>query len=359
MRGSKIAISLALFLVLSPGVALAKTTPQQEYQKRLDKILKKRDGRKLVDLARWCRKKDLFKEEDDCLKLAKRFAPDNSKVKKAVETHERRIAFHSRFQSPWKIEGRDIRVFTNTSEARLHYYLNTFEAFYKRFAKIFSIKKSPRKAWGKKIEIRIYKSREDFDRYKTENGDQLSESAIGYYMPGDKKLILFETEGDFEQTMTVLYHEGTHMLTDLALGDASNEIPMWLSEGLADYFGPSQYNVIENDIKYGLISRMRLPDYRYMLKSGTAPGLSQVLSYGKSSDDFGSEEYAVSWALTHMLIEKTNSSGKPIYRKKFIEYYSTIAKGGSSTGVFRKIFGSIPDMEKELKDYVVKVLPPI
>ncbi|MCA1686359.1 MAG: DUF1570 domain-containing protein, partial [Planctomycetia bacterium] len=86
-----------------------------------------------------------------------------------------------------------------------------------------------------------------------------------------------------------LRHEATHALLHVAVGD----LPLWLDEGLAEYFeGP--------DGRQGLNAEhlARLPDD---LKAGWRPDLARLESL-KSVRDMTPLDYRESWAWVHSLL---------------------------------------------------------
>jgi hypothetical protein len=243
---------------------------------------------------------------------------------------------------------------TNTSEAKLHYYSDLFSAFYNRFRKIFGIKVDPRKAWGQKIGVRVYRDKAGFDKYQQESGGELGESAVGYYDPNSKELVLYEAE-ELKTTIDTLFHEGTHLLADLALKDKAQSLPIWFSEGLAEYFGASKFDVATGTIEIGCVSKARLENAVDLLKEGENISLPELLSFSDYSA-FDWPHYAFSWALVHMLVERGSiekkGKKKYTYRKSFIKLYEALARGSKAEAAFPALFGAAADLEKELHSYI-------
>jgi hypothetical protein len=93
-----------------------------------------------------------------------------------------------------------------------------------------------------------------------------------------------------------LRHEATHALLHVAVGD----LPLWLDEGLAEYF--------EVPDRQGLNAEhlARLPDD---LKGGWKPDLERLESLSHVRD-MTPRDYRESWAWVHYLLNAPGASGK-------------------------------------------------
>jgi len=346
-----LAIAINLFLIGS-----ASADSQADYVLKKKKLEAKRDAPGLIRLAKWCRGKALFEAEREALELAIKLNPEHLPARKSLAKLDAQAKAHSRYESPWRRDSRFLYVKTNTSEARLHYYCQAFSAFYNRFRKIFGVRASPMKIWKRKIGVIVFRSQEDFTRYQKETGGEMGESTVGYYDPNRRELVLYEDPEKLATTLDTLFHEGTHLLVDLALGNRSENLPFWFSEGLAEYFGPTAYDRAKDSLRYGLVGT-RLSELRELYGEGSAPRLATVLNITEGAD-FESSDYALSWALVHMLIDKTGKDGKPRYRKRFIKAYQFLAAGKKSGEVFRALFGDPVKVEKELRRYAATLSRP-
>jgi tetratricopeptide (TPR) repeat protein len=309
-------------------------------------------ARDYCQLARWARKSRLFKEELEAYSLALRLEPENSIARKALAEIHENAKLHAEFHTPWRRDAKVLFVETNTTEAQLHHYCDMVSAFYSRFSKIFKVKEGPLKKWKKRIGVHIFRTRRDFDRYQRETGSNPSESAIGYYSLKNKELVLYYDPDDPAGTLNTLFHEGTHLFVNLSLPSGVNRfrLPIWLSEGIADYFGASQYDTKEGKLLSGLPNYGRLRDARAYLQSAT-PSLRGDLLANTDYSSFKAIRYALSWALTHMLIEKKKGS-RLLYRKRFVAYYEAVSQGKDPVRSFEKLIGPIPKIEREWHAYI-------
>ena len=147
-----------------------------------------------------------------------------------------------------------------------------------------------------------------------------------------------------------MFHEGTHLLMDLALGEKSANVPMWMSEGLAEYFGASRLDDDEDEIITGGLHLPRLEEAVDLLAAKRLKPLETLL--GLKYENFHSPDYAQSWMLLHMLIEKEDGKGKKVYRKRFIKLYEAIAAGHDPTAAFKTLFGDLNALGKEAAAYI-------
>lgn len=118
----------------------------------------------------------------------------------------------------------------------------------------------------------------------------------GYFMKApDKNYILMRLDVEGEHPYTTLYHEYTH----LELGTA--EMPLWLNEGLAQFFENTEFR--NKDVMLGEPSGW---DLQILQKTPLIP-LETLFRVDANSPYYHEEEkgsifYPESWALTHLLM---------------------------------------------------------
>jgi tetratricopeptide (TPR) repeat protein len=165
----------------------------------------------------------------------------------------------------------------------------------------------------------------------------------GFFQGGaDANVMLLSLQG-FDEAATIIFHEYTHLL----VRNAVRSLPVWVNEGLAEYY--SGYR-LERGGKRATIGRP-LPHHVLLLRERAMP-LAELLAVDDSSPLYneGSKRsifYAESWALTHYEMSQ-GDGGKAINR-----YTTAIAEGRSQDEAFREAFGASPaDVEKQLRIYV-------
>ena len=166
----------------------------------------------------------------------------------------------------------------------------------------------------------------------------------GYASEGqDANYIVMSREG-YEESAAVTYHEYTHLL----IANAVRALPVWLDEGLAEYY--STYTLADRG-KAADVGRPVKPHVP-LLREHYLP-LAELIAVDKSSPMYNEGErqsifYAESWALTHYLMIEKPNGGQAINK-----YVTEVAEGRSASDAFHDAFGSSPsDFDKELQEYV-------
>ena len=141
----------------------------------------------------------------------------------------------------------------------------------------------------------------------------------------------------------IVYHEYIHYVARNTYGD----LPLWLHEGLAEYYSTFQVNKDE--------ARVGLPIAEHVLwlrKNPWIP-LAQLFAIDQNSPEYNETArrgafYAESWALTHYLL-----AGSPPRRGQLLELLRLAKTGTPGKEAFRKVFGGDPAaLEREAHTYV-------
>jgi tetratricopeptide (TPR) repeat protein len=128
----------------------------------------------------------------------------------------------------------------------------------------------------------------------------------------------------------VVFHEYVHYLTATNLG----ELPVWISEGLAEFY--ETFRVLGNEVFIGLPNRNHMARLR-----GTLPiDLEELLLVDHDSPlyneaDRRTDLYAESWAVTHYLLLGSD------HRRGQLEQYLRLIRDGTPYGeAFETAFGA-------------------
>ena len=186
-----------------------------------------------------------------------------------------------------------------------------------------------------------------FKSYDTYGPFRFGESS-GYFQPGDDtNYITLTTErrhGD-DDSHSVVYHEYMHLLVRENMPNA----PLWLSEGLGEYYSTFQVSG-ERRVLLG-----RPVDYhvRQMRAQKFLP-LRTLFSVDHKSPHYHERSkrgvfYAQSWALVHYFL----CGGSDVRREQFERYMSLLAGGRTSEQALSEAFGDdLNEIESELQAYV-------
>jgi tetratricopeptide (TPR) repeat protein len=158
----------------------------------------------------------------------------------------------------------------------------------------------------------------------------------------DANYILVRVDVEGEHPWSFVYHEYTH----LEEGSATEWMPLWLNEGLAEFF---QNTEVQD--KQVLLGEVSLPDLQILQQNRLIP-LPVLFKVDATSPYYHQEEkgdlfYAESWALTHYLEvadfkDHSNRIGK---------YLQLVSKGTDSVAAAQEAFGDLKTLQKELEDY--------
>lgn len=159
----------------------------------------------------------------------------------------------------------------------------------------------------------------------------------GFYQRGeDRDFIVLS--GHSESLTSVAYHELSHYF--LSRGLASK--PIWLNEGLADYFATAE--IRDDEVLLGAIPQDRMQRLR------TTPliPLKELFSVDTSSADYNESAkagifYAESWAFVHYMLHGEHA-------RQFKAYLEALTKGDAD--LLRFLSVSERDLEIEFQNYV-------
>lgn len=167
-------------------------------------------------------------------------------------------------------------------------YMNGMLQLYSRHFSNWSIKQGAR--------VVVFGNIEDFRDYSRESVGATHKGLLGYcHLKTDEdgntfyELVVFEHAGLWQ----VLAHEGFHQFVGYELG---SEIPVWLNEGMAQYFENS--TVKNGRLVTGNADRQRLAVAQALAVSRRAPSLDELLAMDRAMFYAnGDSTYPLSYAL--------------------------------------------------------------
>ncbi len=177
-----------------------------------------------------------------------------------------------------------------------------FEIYYATFTKQWRVK--PSKKYGKAT-INIYQNEDYFLQVSG-----ASKGTCGYYQLLERDLHFYFDRDRKRFTIDVMFHEGNHMLTHMI--NESIWYPAWLNEGLAEYYGASQWLPEEKKMKTGGVQSGRLCVLWMRIEDdGKFQGLEELIRTPRVNV----EQYAWAWSFCHFLMSTEK------YAKRFMKYY--------------------------------------
>ena len=166
----------------------------------------------------------------------------------------------------------------------------------------------------------------------------------GFFLHGpDKNYILVRLDGQEEHPFATVYHEYTHV----QLSSAAEWLPLWLNEGLAEFF--QNTDIRDKEVNLGQPS---VGDILYLRQQRLLP-LATLFKVDASSPYYHEEQkgsifYAESWALTHYL----EMNDKQMNTHRLGDYVELLSKHQDPVTAAAQAFGDLQHLQKNLDAYV-------
>jgi tetratricopeptide (TPR) repeat protein len=159
----------------------------------------------------------------------------------------------------------------------------------------------------------------------------------------DKNYVLMRLDAEGEHPYAIVYHEYTHLL----LSKLADVMPLWLNEGLAEFY----QNTDIRD-KEALLGQPSADDILWLRQNRLLP-LATLFTVDHNSpyyheENKGSIFYAESWALTHYLEMKDRAENT----RHVSEYLDLLSKQVDSVTAASRAFGDLKQLQQELESYI-------
>ena len=173
----------------------------------------------------------------------------------------------------------------------------------------------------------------------------LPANVAGYFQSGeDVNYIAISLDPAERVPYDTAFHEYVH----LHLKDSLPGAPLWLNEGLAEFYGALQFARGE-----ALLGAAILP-YVYLLRSSELLPLTTLFAIDGRSPHYNEQDksgifYGQSWALVHFLMLGADGARQLQFR----QFLQQISQGETSEKAIERAFGtSLERIEKEFEAYV-------
>jgi hypothetical protein len=242
--------------------------------------------------------------------------------------------------SDWvRVESPHFVVFGEIGEKRTREYAAEFERFREAIGRVVPGAETRPSAPAL---VFVFKDARSFEPYRpVYNGKPVAVS--GYFAGGAGLDVIMLPATGREEALRTIYHEYSHLITV----NMARDLPVWLGEGLAEYY--STFEVRANGrraVLGGLV-----PGHLLRLNQDSFIPLEQLLAVTHDSPLYNegtrrSTFYAQSWALVHMLL-----NGEPDRSKGFNDYVRLTAAGRPAVEAWRQVFGR-EKIDEQLRRYV-------
>jgi tetratricopeptide (TPR) repeat protein len=175
----------------------------------------------------------------------------------------------------------------------------------------------------------------------------------GYFQSsGDTAYIALAAGRAEEDPYAVIFHEYVHALTSESARPFANTLPLWLNEGLAEYFSAVEFAGAGTKVRLGaaFVRHARLLRERELLPLKTLLVVDQTSPFYLETDK-KNLFYAESWALIHYLLHDGGGKRRP----QFGKFIQAMAQGKSASDSFNAAFQiDIATLERELRSYIAR-----
>lgn len=188
----------------------------------------------------------------------------------------------------------------------------------------------------RKLPLYLFSSREDY----IDQGGR--EDSTGLF-DGEHLLAYVGTRPD-GRAWHVIQHEAFHQYLAAKLG---YEIPVWLNEGLAEYFSESMFT--GDTFVSGVVPPWRLKRLQDSLKDGSLPSVAELveMSHVRWNAQLRQENYDMAWSLVQFLAH--GDGGK--YQDGMIRYVQEARSERLAARAFAEIFGEAKAVQERWRAY--------
>ena len=215
------------------------------------------------------------------------------------------------------------------STKRYLYVYDTSDGFFKATSRILETMYPPLLAYSKRHKLEVhepltplvvvmFRTKKQYQTYRP-----MPEGVLAYYNAVSNRIVLYEQselgealpELAFKQAISTIAHEGVHqILHNIGVQQRLADWPMWISEGLADYFAPTDLGKRLRWKGIGHCNDLRmLALIRHLDQESTSLNLRQLVR-AQQLDALG---YARSWGLVHFLSKR--------YRRDFVSLIQAVS----------------------------------
>lgn len=193
---------------------------------------------------------------------------------------------------------------------------------------------------------------EYFETFKSYLSNENKKKSIGGYFTttSESNVIVLPIENRGYDIYDTIFHEYFHYVMSKNLKKA----PVWLNEGLAEYYSTFDINDDGTKFKLGL----PVSDSIGELRNRSFISLETLFAVNHKSPEYNERNkvgvfYAESWALVHFFLQGNNGQRKT----QFDKFVNLISADVPAKDAFQKAFQTdYKQIEKELRDYINKYL---
>jgi tetratricopeptide (TPR) repeat protein len=250
-----------------------------------------------------------------------------------------------------KVQSKNFTLIGNAGEAELRKTATHLEQFREAISRLLAQAKINSSI---PTTVVVFKSDSSYGPFKPQYRGKTNTNVAGYFLAGpDMNYITLTTEARAESPYHVIFHEFFHFL----VGNNMLHAPVWLNEGLAEFY--STFETFDDDQRFKVGSP--LEGHLRVLEHYTFMPLKTLLNVTHSSPEYNDPIktavfYAESWALVHYLLLGNGGARKP----QLIEFMRNLPTGMTVEENFRRSFqADYKKIEGELRSYIRQTRYPV
>lgn len=164
-----------------------------------------------------------------------------------------------------------------------------------------------------------------------------------FHSDGEKDYVVMRLDAQGTSAFHTIYHEYTHALLHMNY----SRVPLWLNEGLAEFFGNS--TLTARDVTTGAADKTHL----YVLSKNELLPMETLLQVKENSPYYNEMNrasifYAESWAVVHYLLLDPEARRQQLLGK----FFAAWNKSGDAVEAAREAFGDLTSFGETIKRYV-------
>ena len=182
------------------------------------------------------------------------------------------------------------------------------------------------------LNIVVFKDDRAFTPFKPRSRGKPLDNVAGYFSVHPERTVIVMAPSSSEFTYRIIFHEYTHFIVHLNM----RRVPLWLNEGLAEFYGTFRGSSMDARSQLGrpiawhldtLVNHTRLP-LRRLLSPDTGDMFRDPTAVGMF--------YAQSWAFVHYLLLGDNGA----HRSQLSAFLALQDSGQPLDAVFTRAFGA-------------------
>jgi len=251
---------------------------------------------------------------------------------------------------------RHYRIHTTLSRSETQPFGRHMDAVYEQYALRFRALGAPP---VDPMPLYLFRTQEQYNRFLQEHDIDATHSGGMFFVTHKLQgLATWAESSNRRTTYEVLQHEGFHQFAWHTVGP---RLPVWLNEGLAQYFESA---VIRDDqLSLGITCSSRIDGMKDLLHAGKAMSLEELSKITSTQwsktlnqdSDRAAALYTQAWSVTYFLIHGDDGA----HQASLLEYLKSLSKGDKPESAQLMAFGSegLASLEDSWKEFAATQRP--